>query len=267
MRPRNSIDSMVRPASRLAASAGFLGAATGMPPASSSGSSSAASRRRVIRHRRDPRRPTMRSGIISSFPGPGGSASRRERQLSLGAGPPAGGSAPGNDDLLGAGLERQLTALQIHVDTLDRLAVLVDEDLRHRVLDVALDGPAQRPRPGRGLDARLAPAATPWPRSETSTRSPRSARVLLTSSSRMSTIDRSSALAERVEDDHLVDAVDELGAEGAPQLGRGSPPRSAGSSPASLPSPKPMRPPRSTSLLPMFEVISTRVFVKSTWLP
>src|SRR6185295_15739824 len=106
-----------------------------MPPESVSGSNSTASRRRVIVQRRDPRRPTMRWGIVSSFPRPGGSrAAGRKSQLLLGAEPPAGGSTPGNDDLLGVGLERQLTALQIHLDTIDRFAMLIDEDLRHRVL-------------------------------------------------------------------------------------------------------------------------------------
>src|SRR5215210_8800002 len=113
-------------------------ARAGIPPDSSRGSKSTARRRRVIFHRRDPRRPTMRSGIISSFPGPGGSKAAGGAYRSSCWGPPAGGSAPGNDDLLGAGLERQLTALQIHVDTIDRLAaVLIDQDLRHGVLNMA----------------------------------------------------------------------------------------------------------------------------------
>ena len=75
------------------------------------------------------------------------------------------------------------------------------------------------------------------------------------------------ALAQRVEDDHLVDAVDELGAEGAPQLAQDLLLDALEARLRRSPSPKPMRPPRSTSLLPMFEVISTRVFLKSTWLP
>ncbi len=41
------------------------------------------------------------------------------------------------------------------------VAVLLDQDLGDRVLEVALDRPPQRPRAGRGLDPGVLRAATP----------------------------------------------------------------------------------------------------------
>src|SRR3954467_10403191 len=52
-------------------------------------------------------------------------------------------------------LELELTLQQVDLDELDGLTLLMNEDLRDGVLDVALDRAAQRPRPRRGFDPRL----------------------------------------------------------------------------------------------------------------
>src|SRR4051794_15160995 len=128
-----------------------------------------------------------------------------------------------------------------------------------------LDGTAQRPRPRRGLDPRLGQQPLLGRIGDLHPQVP-------LAEGRVDVLDEDVddrpqvALAQGVEDDHLVDAIDELRAEGAPQLGQDLLFETLEARLLAA-SPKPMRPPRSTSLLPMFEVISTSVLRKSTWLP
>src|SRR5882724_5495587 len=114
-------------------------------------------------------------------------------------------------------LELELAREQVDLDELDGLAVLVDEDLRDGVLNVALDRAAQRPRPCRGLD--------PCLREQPIFDLVRNLHLQAALGERTIDVveqdvdDLAQLLrAQRVEDDHLVDPVDELGAERPPEL-------------------------------------------------